>query len=130
MCALTRHICHTQRSNHVNIIHQQQDEPAFEHLPPDLCQAVWRQLRDVCEVPKLWVIRVHCDDLVILLPLIQHLHDADGLGAQEAHGHHWLLHQHQDIQRVRILAQRLGDEPVGLPEEMGWQCQLICGMIA
>ena len=29
--------------------------------------------------------------LVILLPLVDHLHHADGLGAQEGHGHHRLL---------------------------------------
>jgi len=50
--------------------------------------------------------------LVVLLPLVQHLHHPNGLRAQEAHGHDGLLHQHQHVQRVGVLAQRLGDEPV------------------
>lgn len=43
---------------------------------------------------------------------VNHLHHADGASSQEAHGHHWLLHQDQRIYGVTVLAQRLGHKAV------------------
>lgn len=47
-----------------------------------------------------------------LLALVEHSHDADGLGAEEREGHDGLLHQHQDVQRIVVLAVGAGDEAV------------------
>ena len=41
-------------------------------------------------------------------PASAHLHDANGLGPQECEGHHRLLHQHQDVQRVVVRACTVG----------------------
>eukprot|EP00983_Pelagomonas_calceolata_P074986 1152801-Pelagomonas_calceolata.AAC.5 len=43
---------------------------------------------------------------------VHHLHDANGSCTQEAHGHHGLLHQHQHVNGVAILAQRLGHKAI------------------
>lgn len=61
------------------------------NAPPDLQLAVLGQLRDAVEVPVLRVVGVHRDYLVVLLALVDHLEHANGLGAQEGHGHHRLL---------------------------------------
>jgi hypothetical protein len=78
--------------------------------PPDLVQPVLGQLRDVLEVAVLGVVSVDGDDLVVALALVDHLHHADGLRAQEGHGHDGFLHQDEDVERVVVLAERLGDE--------------------
>lgn len=68
------------------------------------------QLRDILEVPVLRVVGVDGDDFVVAFPLVDHLHHADGLRAQEGHGHDGFLHQDEDVERVVVLAERLGDE--------------------
>ena len=59
--------------------------------PPDLVQPVLGQLADVLEVAVLGVVGVHGDDLVVALALVDHLHHADGLGAEEGHRDDGLL---------------------------------------
>lgn len=59
--------------------------------PPDLVQAVLRQLRNVLEVAVLGVVRVDGDNLVVALALVDHLHHADRFRAQEGHGNDGLL---------------------------------------
>ena len=46
--------------------------------PPDLGQAVLRQLADVVEVTVGWVVGVHRNHLVILLAVVHHLQQAQG----------------------------------------------------
>ena len=58
------------------------------------------------------VIGVDSDNLVVLLALIEHAHDANGLGAEEGEGDDRLLHQDQDIQGIVVFAVGLRDEPV------------------
>ena len=78
--------------------------------PPDLVQPVLGQLRNVLKVAVLRVVGVDRDDLVVAFALVDHLHHADGLGAEKGHGHDGLLHQDEDVERVVVLAERLGDE--------------------
>ena len=79
-------------------------QPLFTHLdvlvlvllvvleePPDLVEPVLGQLGDVLKVAVLGVVGVDGDDLVVALALVDHLHHADGLGAQEGHGDDGLL---------------------------------------
>ncbi len=70
--------------------------------PTNLCQPVLGQLVDIIIVSKLRIIRVYCNDLVILLALINHLHHTNWLGAQEGHRDDWRLHQDQDILNTQV----------------------------
>jgi hypothetical protein len=80
--------------------------------PADFRQPVRRQLRDVGKALVLGVIGVHRDDLVVTLALVEHAHDTNGARSQEAHGDDGLLHEHQHINGIAVLAQRLGHEAV------------------
>ena len=80
----------------------------------DLFQQVLRQLRDVVEVRHRHVLRGNCDDLVILLVLVQHVHHSDHLGFHQAQRLHLGAADHQDVQRVMVLAVGARDETVVL----------------
>ena len=69
----------------------------MQHTPTDFCQSVLGQLIDIIIVPEFRIIRVYSYDLVILLTLVNHLHDTNGLGAEERHRDDWCLHKNQDI---------------------------------
>jgi len=84
--------CHTQ---HVSSWCMTQ--MTLQDSPTNLCQPVLGQLVDIIIVSELRIVRMYCNDLVILLALINHLHYTNWLGAQERHGDDWCLHQDQDI---------------------------------
>ena len=70
---------------------------SLQHIPTDLCQSVLGQLTDIIIVPEFRVIRVYSYDFVILLTLVNHLHDTNGFGAEKRHRDDWCLHKNQDI---------------------------------
>lgn len=78
----------------------------------NLGQTVLWQIRNVRIIPKLWVISVHSNDFIVLLSLIHHPHDANGLGTEEREGNHGLLHQNQDIQGVVVFTVGARDEAI------------------
>lgn len=63
---------------------RQQDKPlrqcTWHALPFDFCKSVLWQLINVVIVSELWIICVHCYDLVILLTLVYHWHDTNRFG--------------------------------------------------
>jgi len=52
------------------------------------------------------------DDLVVAALLVGHPEHADRAAADQAAGEGGLLHQHQGVQRIAVLAQSVLDEPV------------------
>ena len=78
----------------------------------ELRDPVRRQLADRGVVDVLRIVGVDGEDLVVLLALIAHLHDADRAGAQDRQRNDLLLAEHEDVQGIVVLAVRLRDEPV------------------
>ena len=77
-----------------------------------LALAVTGQLIDVGVGGVLGIVDVDGDDLLVALAFVEHVEDADRPSAKDAHGHHRLLHPHQDVEGVVVLTEGLGDEAV------------------
>jgi hypothetical protein len=67
---------------------------------------------NVVEVPVLGVVGADGDDLVVGLALVDHGHESDGLGPEEASGDDWLLHDDEYVDGVAVVAERARDESV------------------
>mmetsp|Transcript_9662 Transcript_9662/g.20041 ORF Transcript_9662/g.20041 Transcript_9662/m.20041 type:complete len:238 (-) Transcript_9662:42-755(-) len=78
--------------------------------PADLRQPVGGQLRQVTVVLELGVVDADGHHLVVLVPLVQDTHDADGLGADHRHGGHRHLCHNQDLNGLAILLHGAGNE--------------------
>lgn len=78
----------------------------------DLLQKMLRQFRDIIEVRHRHVLCCNCDDLVICLILVQHVHHSDHLGFHQAQGLHLCAADDQDVQGVVVLAVGAGNEAV------------------
>ena len=75
-------------------------------------QPVRRHFRRFAVGVELGVFRGDGDDLVILLPRIDHGHEPDGTRVDDGQRNHGFLAQHQHIDGVVILRQRLRNEAV------------------
>ena len=52
------------------------------------------------------------EDLVVLLPGVNHGHQADGSRVNDRQRNHAFLAEHQNVERVVIFGQGLGDEAI------------------
>src|ERR671921_2104695 len=77
------------------------------------------ELANVGERLVLWIFDVHAYDVLVVLALVDHWHQADGTHLQEAHGLDGFLHQHYNVQRVVVVGQRLRYEAVILRVDHG-----------
>ena len=82
-------------------------EEAAEHR-----QAVRRQLRGLAEAVELGVVDRDGEDLVVLLAAVDHRHQADRPRVHQRQRRDGLLAEHQHVERVVVLGERLRDEPV------------------
>jgi hypothetical protein len=73
---------------------------------------VGRELAEVVVVQVLGVVCADGDDLVVLLPLVDHGHEADSPGPEERAREDGLLHEHEHVHGVVVLAERARDEAV------------------
>jgi len=90
---------------------------AFEHLvileePHHLADNVLRQIAEVLVVGERRVADAHGEQLVVDSLVVPPLHDADGTHVDDRQRLNWLLAKHQHIQRIPIVAEGAGDEPV------------------
>jgi hypothetical protein len=80
--------------------------------PMHLIEQMLRYILKLINMPQRLIISGDGDDLIVLLALVEHMHDADDLGLDQAHGLDLDGAQHQDVERVVVLAVGLRDEPV------------------
>ena len=78
----------------------------------DLAQHVRRQLGNVRVILVERIIGVRGDDFDVLQTLINHAQHADGTRLHHATRCHRFLGQHQNVQRIVVLAVGLRDEPI------------------
>ena len=80
--------------------------------PPQHRQPVRRHLGRFAVAVELGSSRRDGDDLVVLLARVDHRHQADRAGVDERERDDRLLAQHQHVERVVVLGERLRDEAV------------------
>jgi len=80
--------------------------------PVHLVEHVPRQLLNIAIVRHRFIAVRHRDDLVVLLPLVDHPHHADHLRVHQAQGLHLGRTEHQNIERIVVVAVGLRDEAV------------------
>jgi hypothetical protein len=68
-------------------------------------QPVLGQLVEVLVGSVLRVVEVDADDLLVVLPLVHHVHHPYRTGVQDAQGLNRLLHKNQHVERVIVVAQ-------------------------
>lgn len=61
---------------------------------------------------KANIVHCYCNNLIIGKTLIEHVHDSYNHRLNEAQGWQFDRSEHQDIQRIAILAVRLSNEPI------------------
>jgi hypothetical protein len=79
---------------------------------PKLVQRVLGQLRDVLEVRHRGIVRMHGDDLGVLLVAVDHVHDADRARLHDAQGDHGILSENEDVHGIAVVPVGAGNEAV------------------
>ena len=64
------------------------------------------------DVEKARIRAAHGKDLLVAFAAVHHHHHADGAHLLQASGEARLIHQHQNVERVAVVAQRTRQETV------------------
>jgi len=78
----------------------------------DLISDMLRKLGNVIIVGNWHITLRHRDDFIVSFPLVNHSHNSDWLCFQQAHRFYTHTAQNEDIKRIVVIAESLGDEAV------------------